>query len=77
MEFVERENLIKLTKEIINDGKSKNGGWSSLQFACFGINVNSSPKGWKKHLEQLIKNGEVWLPKEQVLLFLKLKNKHL
>lgn len=68
----------KLTVEIIRAGMSRNGGWSNKQFKCLGIdNPNKAPKGWKKHLERLCREGDVWLPTEDILYFLSLKNKHL
>lgn len=58
-----------LTKEIFEQGKSKQGGWSMAQLACFGI--ERLKKGWQKRLigqefsEEAIKN------------FLELKDKHI
>lgn len=59
-----------LTKEIVEDGKSKNGAWNLAQFRLFGF-TNFPKKGWK---DMII--GQEW-PKEIISQFLYLKNKHL
>lgn len=59
-----------LTKEILEDGKSRNGGWSLKQFKLFGFDTLPK-KGWKD-----IICGQDW-PDEVVSQFLVLKDKHL
>ena len=41
-------NTIVLTNEILEQGKSRNGGYSSKQLEIFGI--EKFYKGWKKEL---------------------------
>jgi hypothetical protein len=59
-----------LTKVIIEQGKSRNGGFSGKQFKCLGIGENPK-KGWLKELM-----GKE-IPDENIEKFLALKNKHL
>ena len=42
--------IMILTREIIEQGKSERGGWSSDQFFCLGISKNDKTKGWIKRL---------------------------
>jgi len=73
-----KDGKVRLTREIIQRGKSLRGGWSNLQWEKLGIKCgNKQPKGWKKHLENLCDKGDVWLPALDVLHFLKLKDAHL
>lgn len=58
-----------ITEEIIEQGRSRNGGWSMQQLECFDI--KSFHKGWKRGLI-----GKVF-PGGKVELFLRLKDKHL
>lgn len=73
-----KDGKVRLTREIIQRGKSLRGGWSNKQFRLLGVNnPKNAPKGWKKHLENLCDKGEVWLPVLDVLHFLQLKDAHL
>jgi len=58
-----------LTDEIINRGMSKNGGWSLKQLRLFGF--TKFTKGWK----WMVVGQE--FPRELIIQFLYLKNKHL
>lgn len=59
-----------LTKETLEDGKSRKGGWSLKQFKLFGFDTFPK-KGWKG-----IIIGQEW-PDEITIQFLALKDKHL
>lgn len=59
-----------LTNEILNEGKSCNGGWSLSQFRLFGFDTFPK-KDWKD-----IVCSQEW-PKETIDQFLYLKDKHL
>lgn len=61
--------MVELTEEIINSGKSQNGGWSLNQLSVFG--VFEFKKGWKK---QLI--GKKFTESE-IEKFISMRNKHL
>ena len=41
--------MVKLTNEIIEAGKSLNGGWSRAQFLCLGV-AWPPRRGWKRVL---------------------------
>lgn len=58
-----------VTDEILESGKSKNGGWNKKQLLIFGI--QSFYSRWKKDLI----GKEV--ADEKIALFLKLKDSHL
>ena len=64
-----KENHTILSEEILEKGKSINGGWSIKQLQNFGI--SELKKGWK----QKILNQE--FPTEAINRFIALKNKHL
>jgi hypothetical protein len=64
--FKER-NMI-LTKEIIEQGKSSNSGWSAEQLNCFG---ETFVHGWKRRII-----GKDF-PEETIKKFVALKNQHL
>lgn len=59
-----------LTNEIIEKGKSCNGGWSANQLKCFRIKFPLK-KGWKRKI--IGKNFST----QQIEKFLSLKDKHL
>lgn len=61
--------MIIITNEIIEKGKSTNGGWNKKQLEIIG--VTSMKKGWKKRLI-----GK-YISQERVAEFLKLKDSHL
>lgn len=58
-----------LTEQILNQGKSNNGGWNAKQMEC----LNSYPlvKGWKRRLI-----GKDF-PEEVINNFISLKNDHI
>ena len=58
-----------VTETILNDGKSRNGGWSMKQLNLLG--VNCLVKGWKRR----IIGTDV--PKSNIDRFLSLKDAHL
>lgn len=58
-----------LTKEIIEQGKSINGGWSVRQIEIFG--ANQQIKGWRKLI------SDMDFPEASIKEFLLLKNNHL
>jgi len=58
-----------ITKDIIESGRSSNGGWSQAQLELFGI--QGFQKGWK---EQLVGKEA---SREVVEQFISLKDKHL
>lgn len=60
--------MIKLTKVILEKGKSRNGGWNTSQLKCFGESFN---KGWYNRL--IGKKVHEF----QVRRFLELKDQHL
>jgi hypothetical protein len=62
-------NTIVLTNEILEQGKSRNGGYSSKQLEIFGI--EKFYKGWKKEL--VGKSVSLSLVED----FIKLKDAHL
>lgn len=57
-----------ITRDIINQGKSSNGGWSHAQVALFGETLT---RGW---IGRLIGKD---VPEEKINMFIHLKNKHL
>mgnify|MGYP001594086671 CR=1 FL=1 len=59
-----------LTNEILEQGKSRKGGWSAKQLSALGIDIRFN-SGWRK---RAIGTD---LPGEQIALFLMLKDKHL
>ncbi len=59
-----------LTKEIFEQGKSKNGSWSDDQIKCFGVERKNN-QGWK---DQIIGKD---FPPETIETFLALKDQHL
>ena len=59
-----------ITNEIIEEGKSSNGGWSSEQFKCLG-ELTFAVKGWK----QRVIGTEV--SKDAIKRFLALKDLHI
>jgi hypothetical protein len=62
--------MVEMTNDIIEAGKSRNGGWSEQQFLCLGITW-APVKGWKS-----LVIGRSY-PEEVVKRFLNLKDKHL
>lgn len=58
-----------IINEIIKEGKSSNGGWSSEQFKCLG-ELEFAVKGWKKR----VIGTDV--SKEAIKRFLELKDLH-
>ena len=63
--------MITMTNEIMNQGKSRNGGWNSLQLRVLGIRGSKKRKGWRKRLI-----GEEF-SEDAIQEFLDLRNKHL
>lgn len=61
---------MKITKEIFEQGKSKNGGWSGKQIRTLGIETEFN-KGWKNTI------WDMEFTEEQIKTFLELKDKHL
>ena len=59
-----------VTKEIVEQGISRNGGYSQKQMDLFGI-MRPLLKGWKKRMVG------VELDEKKIEEFLKLKDKHL
>lgn len=41
---------MKLTREILEKGKSSNGMWSKKQLECFGLDFFKLKKGWKQRI---------------------------
>jgi hypothetical protein len=62
-------NIIVLTSEMLEQGKSRNGGYSARQLKVFGI--EKFYKGWKKELI-----GQS-VPLELVKEFINLRDEHL
>ncbi|MEM7203573.1 MAG: hypothetical protein AAF628_25135 [Planctomycetota bacterium] len=60
--------IVVLTEQLLDAGRSEKRGWSKAQLALFG--VDGFPKGWKKALI-----GRP-VPREFVDRFLALKNAH-
>ena len=60
---------MKVTKDILESGKSKRGGWSLKQLRLFGI--TEFKKGWKSKLT------DSNFPEETIAEFLALKDTHL
>jgi len=60
--------MVILTKETLEKGKSKRGGWSNEQINLFGVTMKGR---WKKKIV-----GQIF-PKETIDKFLSLKDKHL
>jgi len=60
-----------ITDEIIEQGKSRNGGWSDKQWRLLGIINHYKIKGWKKRLI-----GKTF-SEETIKKFLELKDKHI
>jgi len=58
-----------ITKDIIEQGKSRNGGWNLKQLQLFGF--DNFRKNWQKMVI-----GQEW-PREIITQFIKLKNAHL
>ena len=61
---------MKLTQEILNSGKSDNGGYSSAQVECFGLSWPLE-SGWKSKIL-----GQDF-PDDKIERFVSLKNSHL
>ncbi len=61
---------MNLTKEILEQGKSSNGGWSAKQLRLFGIEYPLD-SGW----QSAIIDSD--FPVEKIEKFLELRNKHL
>ena len=59
-----------ITNEIIEKGKSSNGGWSSEQFKCLG-ELKFAVQGWKKR----VIGTEI--SNEAIKRFLELKDLHI
>jgi hypothetical protein len=59
-----------LTHQVIDNGRSINGGWSRQQLALFGIKW-PLPKGWKSKL------AGTEFDTETIDLFLALKDRHI
>ncbi len=57
-----------LTREILEQGKSANGGWSKKQLQCFGVTLK---KGWMRKII-----GKHF-PALTIERFLSLKDRHL
>ena len=61
-----------LTTDIIDQGRSKRGGWSALQFRALGLTKQDMRvKGWKD------KVLGIDMPEESINRFLSLKDQHL
>ena len=60
-----------ITQKIFEAGMSDNGGWSKEQLQALGIKTTAWNKGWRFRLI-----GQD-IPKNDIDLFLSLKNKHL
>jgi len=65
-----RKERVVVTNEILEQGKSRNGGWSNKQMALLGVERKRN-KGWKW---QVIGSK---VPGKNVRKFLQLKNVHL
>lgn len=62
---------MKITDEILAQGKSRFGGWNGSQFRLLGLRINKLKPGWKN---QLI--GQEF-PDSTIHQFLALKDSHL
>lgn len=62
--------LVKVTHGMIEDGKSRRGGWSEDQLLWLGVTYPPK-KGWKAGLV-----GQ-YLPQAWIDAFLRLKDRHL
>lgn len=60
-----------LTKEIFEQGKSRNGAWNGKQLALFGLVFSKMKKGWKKTI--IGKDYD----ESKIQEFLRLKDSHL
>lgn len=60
--------MVKFTKEIANEGRSSNGGWSLAQLRCLGL--ESFRRGW---LSRVLGRS---FPEECIAEFIALKDKH-
>ena len=60
-----------LTEEILQKGKSSNGGWSTQQLRALGIKNFFLEKGWKRRI-----TGKDF-PESDIKMFLSLRNAHL
>lgn len=66
--------MARITKEILEQGKSRRGGWSNIQIAALGVKSVKTKrfnKGWKRKLIG------VDVPEENIKKFLEMKNAHL
>lgn len=61
--------MVRMTEELVEAGRSRNGGWSAAQLRLFGI--EGFPKGWKRNVLRMD------VPQHTVDEFLALKDKHL
>jgi len=62
--------MLKITVQLLNEGKSNNGAWSYKQLRALGINPRFN-SGWLK------KSIGIPITQEQLNTFLALKNKHI
>ena len=64
-----------LTKQVLDNGMSRNGGWSAKQIRSLGVDDEITggmfKKGWKKRITGLD------IPEENIKRFLALKDSHL
>ena len=68
----DKNELCILTEDILNKGKSKNGGYSKKQLELIGINWPPI-KGWKKKCY----SGNYFISSKNILKFISLKDKHI
>jgi len=63
--------LVKVTKDLLTEGLSKNGGHSRAQLEAIGVKEWPPKKGWKKKIIGL------HVPEENAQKFLALRDVHL
>jgi hypothetical protein len=62
--------IVQLNREVVEAGKSRNGGWSEQQLLCLGV-AWPPPKGW---IDTVVGTFHSY---ETVRAFLDLRDKHL
>lgn len=63
--------MITITKEIMRQGRSSQGGYSAKQLRVLGVETTHNNKGWFRRLIGTI------ITEQQKIDFLALKDKHL